>query len=127
MPNSGFTSVWGALCAYPARNWVPFGALAWYRLNPEKRWQLLAIATSIRTSAPPGICFQGKDTVLMETSEVTAAVVPVSITINGHAVRDPHCLRYYPSNLGRVTCQTNNPNIAAITFAESDFFTKKIN
>lgn len=39
--------------------------------------------------------------------------------------------RYGPivktNNLGRVTYQTNDPKIAAIAFAESDFFTKKIN
>jgi cytochrome P450 len=31
------------------------------------------------------------------------------------------------TNLGRTTYQTNDPDLAAIIFAESDFFTKKIN
>lgn len=78
------------------------------------------------------------------------------ITIDGHAVRDPPCPRTLPfvgtffevypdhlgnhqrlfeqygpviktSNMGRVTYQTNDPKITAVAFAESDFFTKKIN
>lgn len=98
----------------------------------------------------------GKDAVLTETSEVTTASGPVPITIDGHAVRDPPSPRKLPfvgnffevypdhlgnhqrlfdqygpviktDNMGRITYQTNDPAIAAIALAESDFFTKKIN
>jgi cytochrome P450 len=103
-----------------------------------------------------GIAFQGKGAVLTDTSDITTVTGPVPITIDGHAVRDPPCPRQLPfvgtffevypdhlgnhqrlfdqygsviktRNLGRVTYQTNDHNIAAIAFSESDFFTKKIN
>ena len=103
-----------------------------------------------------GIGFQGPDAVLTEVSEICAATAPISLTIDGHAVRDPPSpkdlpfvgtfFEVYPdhlgnhqrlfekygpivktSNLGRITYQTNDPTISAIAFAESDFFTKKIN
>lgn len=80
----------------------------------------------------------------------------IAITIDGHAVRPvpgPNGLpyvgnffevfpdhlgnhqrlfdRYGPvfktTNMGRTSYHTNDPEIAAIAFAESDFFTKKIN
>jgi cytochrome P450 len=80
----------------------------------------------------------------------------VAITIDGHEVRDPpapsslpyvgNYFEVYPDHLGnhqrlfeklgpliktttmgRTIYQTNDPEISAIAFAESDFFTKKIN
>lgn len=80
----------------------------------------------------------------------------IGITIAGHDVREPpgpsplpyvgNFFDIYPDHLGnhqrlferygpivregsfgRVTYQTNDPTIAAAVFAESDFFTKKIN
>ncbi|KAL5362933.1 cytochrome P450 [Aspergillus floccosus] len=114
------------------------------------------IAAHFAIVDPSGITFQGPDAVLTEVAEVLAAAAPVPITIDGHPVRDPPCPKELPfvgtffevypdhlgnhqrlferygpvirtSNLGRVTYQTNDPKIAAIAFAESDFFTKKIN
>lgn len=120
--------------------------------HSEREWVLIiGILTII-----PGIGFLGKDAVLTETSEVTTASGPVPITIDGHAVRDPPSPRKLPfvgnffevypdhlgnhqrlfdqygpviktDNMGRITYQTNDPAIAAIALAESDFFTKKIN
>ncbi|CAG8034199.1 unnamed protein product [Penicillium nalgiovense] len=103
-----------------------------------------------------GIAFQFEDAELAEVQDVISAQGLVAITIDGHAVRDPagpkglpvlgNYLEIYPdhlgnhqrlferfgpviqtNNMGRVTYQTNDPNIAAIAFAESDFFTKEIN
>ncbi|OKL62556.1 hypothetical protein UA08_02941 [Talaromyces atroroseus] len=94
--------------------------------------------------------------VLTETSEIATTAGPVAITIDGHAAREPPSPRKLPffgnffevypdhlgnhqrlfeqfgpviktTNMGRTTYQTNDPKIAAIAFAESDFFTKKIN
>lgn len=104
----------------------------------------------------PGIGFQTQDTLLSGVSEIIAVDGPVSITIDGHAVRDPlgpkglpyigNYLEVYPDhlgnhqrlfdqygpiiktqNMGRTTYQTNDPQISAIVFSESDFFSKKIN
>ncbi|KAJ6118704.1 hypothetical protein N7471_013324 [Penicillium samsonianum] len=103
-----------------------------------------------------GIALQFEDAELTEVQDVMSAQGLVAITIDGHAVRDPagpkglpvlgNYLEIYPdhlgnhqrlferfgpvimtNNMGRVTYQTNDPNIAAIAFAESDFFTKEIN
>nr|XP_001393058.2 cytochrome P450 monooxygenase [Aspergillus niger CBS 513.88] len=86
------------------------------------------IAAHFAIVEPSGIGFQGYDAALSELSEVLAAPGPLPLTIDGHARLFE---RYGPivktNNLGRVTYQTNDPKIAAIAFAESDFFTKKIN
>jgi cytochrome P450 len=89
-------------------------------------------------------------------SDVAASGSPVAITIDGHEVRDipgskglpwvgnffevfPDHLgnhqrlfeKYGPvmktTNMGQTIYHTNDPDVAAIAFAESDFFTKKIN
>lgn len=103
-----------------------------------------------------GVGFQVQESSLQEVSDITSIDGPVAISIDGHAVRDPpgpkglpylgNFFEIYPdhlgnhqrlfehygpviktNNMGRVTYQTNDPNIASIAFAESDFFTKKIN
>lgn len=103
-----------------------------------------------------GIGFQNDDAVLEDVSDILAAQGPVAITIDGHAVREPpgpkglpyvgNYFEVYPDhlgnhqrlfeqygplvkteNLGRTTYQTNSPQISAIAFTESDFFSKKIN
>ncbi|CAG7971900.1 unnamed protein product [Penicillium nalgiovense] len=114
------------------------------------------IAAHFAIVEPDGIAFQFEDAELAEVQDVISAQGLVAITIDGHAVRDPagpkglpvlgNYLEIYPdhlgnhqrlferfgpviqtNNMGRVTYQTNDPNIAAIAFAESDFFTKEIN
>ncbi|KAJ9492643.1 hypothetical protein VN97_g604 [Penicillium thymicola] len=103
-----------------------------------------------------GIDFLAQDLHLNEIAEITSANTPIAITIDGNAVRDPpgpkgfpyvgNFFEVYPdhlgnhqrlfeqygpviktTSLGRTTYQTNDPAISAIVFAESDFFTKKIN
>ncbi|KAJ5995206.1 hypothetical protein N7481_002183 [Penicillium waksmanii] len=104
-----------------------------------------------------GIEFQSQDSkYLPDVSDITSSLDPVAITIDGHGIRDPpgptglpyvgNYFEVYPdhlgnhqrlfeqygpliktTNMGRTTYQTNDPEISAIVFAESDFFTKKIN
>lgn len=103
-----------------------------------------------------GIAFQFDHADLPEVQDIISAQGLVAITIDGHAVRDPegpkglpivgNFFEIYPDHLGnhqrlferfgsviqtnsmgRVTYHTNDPDIAAIAFAESDFFTKEIN
>jgi cytochrome P450 len=108
------------------------------------------------TNRRAGIGFQTEDVALSDTSDVVSASGPVAITIDGHGVRSPlgpkglpyvgNYFEVYPdhlgnhqrlfeqygpiiqtNNMGRITYQTNDPEISAIVFSESDFFTKKIN
>ncbi|KAJ5198452.1 Cytochrome monooxygenase alnD [Penicillium cinerascens] len=105
---------------------------------------------------PTGIAFQSEDSTLLTVSEVLANESPVAITIDGKAVREipgPKGLPFvgnffeiYPdhlgnhqrlfeqygpiiqtTNMGRTIYHTNDPLLSTIVFAESDFFTKKIN
>jgi cytochrome P450 len=108
------------------------------------------------THLSTGIGFHSDDNSLYEVSDVAASTSPVAITIDGHEVRDipgskglpwvgnffevfPDHLgnhqrlfeKYGPvmktTNMGQTIYHTNDPDVAAIAFAESDFFTKKIN
>lgn len=103
-----------------------------------------------------GIGFQTENKFLSEVSDIMSANGPIAISIDGHAVREPagpkglpyfgNFLEVYPDhlgnhermfeqygkliktvNMGRETYETNDPQLAAIVLAESDFFTKKIN
>ncbi|KAH6634725.1 cytochrome P450 monooxygenase [Chaetomium sp. MPI-SDFR-AT-0129] len=104
---------------------------------------------------PPGIGFTSPTTSLPTTADVLRTPGPISITIDNHPVRPipgPKGLPYignyleiYPdhlgnhqrlfdrygplfktTNLGSVTYHTNDPKLASIVFAESDFFSKSI-
>jgi cytochrome P450 len=103
-----------------------------------------------------GIAFERDGTALTEVSDILSSEDAVTITIDGHAVREapgPKGLPYvgnffevFPdhlgnhqrlfdqygplfktTNMGRTVYHSNDPDIAAVAFAESDFFTKKIN
>ncbi|KAJ5296527.1 uncharacterized protein N7443_007420 [Penicillium atrosanguineum] len=105
---------------------------------------------------PHGITFQSDDATLFTVSEVLVNENPIAITIDGKAVREipgPNGLPFvgnffeiYPdhlgnhqrlfeqygpifqtTNMGRTVYHTNDPLLSTIVFAESDFFTKKIN
>lgn len=94
--------------------------------------------------------------IFSSAEEFLGSSAPVAITIAGRAARDvpgPPCVPYagnffdvFPDHLGNhqrlfetygpiiktssfgcVLYQTNDPTIAAVVFAESDFFTKEIN
>ncbi|CEL10461.1 Putative Cytochrome P450 [Aspergillus calidoustus] len=114
------------------------------------------VAAHFAIVEPSGIGFQTDDAHLMDVADIVAAKGPIAITIDGHAVRDPDGPKGIPyvgnyfevfpdhlgnhqrlfdqygpifktTNLGRTTYHTNDPQISAIVFAESDFFSKKIN
>ncbi|CAG8034705.1 unnamed protein product [Penicillium nalgiovense] len=116
----------------------------------------LLVAAHFAIVEPNGISFQFEDADLAEVQDILSAQGLVAITVDGHAVRDPagpkglpivgNFFEVYPdhlgnhqrlferfgaviqtNNMGRVTYHTNDPNIAAIAFTESDFFTKEIN
>ncbi|KAJ5667896.1 Cytochrome monooxygenase alnD [Penicillium maclennaniae] len=105
---------------------------------------------------PSGISFQSDESTLFTVPEVLATENPIAITIDGKAVREipgPKGLPFvgnffeiYPdhlgnhqrlfeqygpifqtTNMGRTVYHTNDPLLSTIVFAESDFFTKKIN
>ncbi|KAJ4185291.1 hypothetical protein NW767_012937 [Fusarium falciforme] len=114
------------------------------------------IASHYAIVVPTGIGFQGTNNALSTVSQVMSSKDKVAITIDGQGVRDipgppglpyvgnffevfPDHLgnhqrlfeRYGPviktTNLGRTVYHSNDPEVAAVAFAESEFFTKKIN
>ncbi|KAJ5834226.1 hypothetical protein N7447_000252 [Penicillium robsamsonii] len=116
----------------------------------------LLIASQFAIVEPNGIGFQSEDSVLSTPTEILANEQPIAISIDGKAVREipgPKGLPFvgnffeiYPdhlgnhqrlfdqygpiiqtTNMGRTVYHTNDPELSAIVFSESDFFTKKIN
>ncbi|KAI2704374.1 hypothetical protein CBS147317_5631 [Penicillium roqueforti] len=114
------------------------------------------IAGQFAIVEPSGIGFQSEDSILSTPSEILTNEGPIAISIDGKAVREipgPKGLPFvgnffeiYPdhlgnhqrlfeqygpiiqtTNMGRTVYHTNDPALSAIVFAESDFFTKKIN
>jgi cytochrome P450 len=102
-----------------------------------------------------GIDFSVKGNVLGTLAEVVEAEDPIAISIDGHHIRDPpmpkglpivgNYYEIYPDhlgnhqrlfdqygpiiktvNMGRTVYETRDPNVAAIVFSESDFFSKTI-
>ncbi|KAJ5944961.1 hypothetical protein N7516_005129 [Penicillium verrucosum] len=116
----------------------------------------LLIAGQFAIVEPNGIGFQSEDSILSTPSEILANEEPIAISIDGKAVREipgpkglPFVGNYfevYPdhlgnhqrlfdqygpiiqtTNMGRTVYHTNDPELSAIVFSESDFFTKRIN
>ncbi|KAJ6098129.1 hypothetical protein N7499_002503 [Penicillium canescens] len=115
----------------------------------------LLIAGQFAIVEPNGIGFQTEDAALTTPTEILTSETPIAISIDGKAVREipgPKGLPFvgnffeiYPdhlgnhqrlfdqygpiirtTNMGRTVYQTNDPELSSIVFAESDFFTKKI-
>ncbi|KAH7071375.1 cytochrome P450 [Paraphoma chrysanthemicola] len=114
------------------------------------------VASHFAVVVASGIGFQSDDNELYEVSDVVASSSPIAITIDGRSVREipgskglpwvGNFFEVFPdhlgnhqrlfekygsvmktTNMGQTIYHTNDPDIAAIAFAESDFFTKKIN
>ncbi|KAF2634817.1 cytochrome P450 [Massarina eburnea CBS 473.64] len=114
------------------------------------------IASHFAIVVADGIGFQSDDNNLYDVSDIATSSSPIAITIDGRAVREvpgPAGLPYvgnffevFPDHLGnhqrlfdhygpvfkttsmgRTVYHSNDPDVATIAFAESDFFTKKIN
>ncbi|KAF2820194.1 cytochrome P450 [Ophiobolus disseminans] len=114
------------------------------------------IASHFAIVVANGIGFESDDNNLYEVLDITASTTPVAITIDGRAIRNVPGSKGLPwvgnffevfpdhlgnhqrlfetygpvmktTNMGQTIYHTNDPDVAAIAFAESDFFTKKIN
>ncbi|KAH8433576.1 cytochrome P450 [Aspergillus melleus] len=123
-------------------------------LNRDELRNLIAAHFAI--VQPNGIGFQSQDAILSDVGELIASEDPISITIDGKAVREipgpsglpiiGNFFEIYPdhlgnhqrlfeqygpifktTNMGRTVYHTNDPELSSIIFAETDFFTKKIN
>ncbi|KAH8651100.1 cytochrome P450 [Xylariales sp. PMI_506] len=115
-----------------------------------------AVAAEFGIIEPSGIDFQTEDVDLLDASDVAAHDGDVAITVDGRKVRDvpgpqglPIAGNYYEifpdhlgnherlyakygpiirqNNLGKVTFETNSPQLATIVLTESPFFSKIIN
>ncbi|KAI8936736.1 hypothetical protein NX059_007123 [Plenodomus lindquistii] len=114
------------------------------------------IASHFAIVVSKGIGFVRDNDVLAEVPDIFASEVPVAITIDGNGVREipgpkgqPYVGNFFEifpdhlgnhqrlfetygpvfktTNLGGTLFHTNDPDIAAIALAETDFFTKEIN
>ncbi|SMR50637.1 unnamed protein product [Zymoseptoria tritici ST99CH_1E4] len=114
------------------------------------------IGTSCAVVKPEGLSFYLEDELLEEISDIKEAQGRISIKVDGHTVRSvpgppglplignyfevfPDHLgnnqrlfdKYGPifstNNMGSVVCQTNDPELADVCFAETEFFSKEIN
>ncbi|KAF3031357.1 hypothetical protein E8E12_000572 [Didymella heteroderae] len=114
------------------------------------------VASHFAIVVADGIEFLRGDDVLSSVREILLSDEAIAISVDGHAVRivpGPKGLpwvgnflevfpdhlgnhqrlfeKYGPvfqtTNMGRTTYHSNDPDIAAIAFAESEYFTKKIN
>jgi len=116
---------------------------------------LYSVLFNSRANHLIGIGFQSENSSLTSVAEVLANEEPIAISIDGKPVREipgPKGLPFvgnffeiYPdhlgnhqrlfdqygpifqtTNMGRTIYHTNDPQLSAIVFSESDFFTKKI-
>ncbi|KAM0713381.1 hypothetical protein Q7P37_010343 [Cladosporium fusiforme] len=116
----------------------------------------LLIAAHFAIVQPEEIGFTDSANVFSSVDELSTSAAPVAITIAGRAAREipgppgvPYAGNFFDvfpdhlgnhqrlfetygpiiktSSFGRTVYQTNDPTIAAVVFAESDFFTKEIN
>ncbi|CAG8934053.1 unnamed protein product [Penicillium salamii] len=115
----------------------------------------LLVAGQFAIVEPNGIGFQSEETTLSTPTDILANEEPIAISIDGKAVKEipgPKGLPFvgnffevYPdhlgnhqrlfeqygpiiqtTNMGRTVYHTNDPELSAIVFSESDFFTKRI-
>jgi hypothetical protein len=119
-------------------------------------WQPTVVRNWLLTLRTTGINFVRSDDALLEVKETLSSEPAIAVSIDGHVVREvlgpkglpsignffevfPDHLgnhqrlfeRYGPlfkaTNMDRTVYHLNDPDIAAIAFAESDFFTTNIN
>lgn len=119
-----------------------------------KNIMMLGITKPLTHSS--GVTFGDAQGALSSFQDICSSSGPISISVDGRAVSDPpgpkglpfigNYFDVFPDHLGnhqrlfehygpviktesvgRVTYLTNDPTVAAIVFAESDFFTKEIN
>ncbi|KAF2027311.1 cytochrome P450 [Setomelanomma holmii] len=113
------------------------------------------VAANFAIVVASGIGFVRSNEPLLDVHDILSSEDPVAVSIDGYPVREVpgpkgqayigNFLEVFPdhlgnherlfekygpifqeTNLGATIFQTNNPDLAAIAFAESDFFTKKI-
>ncbi|KAK9243592.1 cytochrome P450 [Lipomyces tetrasporus] len=114
-----------------------------------------AIGENYGVVQPEGLSFYSGNTPLLALSEIQASVGIITVKVDGHALRDVpgpsglplmgNYLEVFPDHLGnnqrlfdrfgplfqtntlgKIVCQTNDPELAQICFAESQFFSKEI-
>ncbi|KAK9352947.1 cytochrome P450 [Lipomyces doorenjongii] len=114
-----------------------------------------AIGQSYGVVQPEGLSFHSGNAPLLALSEIQASAGLITIKVDGHALRDVpgpsglplmgNYLEVFPdhlgnnqrlfdrfgplfqtNSLGKIVCQTNDPELAQICFTESQFFSKEI-